>query len=135
MNKISPSAALDAVESTIEVKRRFRVRKIILSFFLGIVGVFLLFFLGETWGERVMFFGVAAYFLLTQYFLSHGNSQALRKDWSIIIALNLPIFFSTIMCVAGEPNWAAKKSALWLMAIAVACSYFGAAAAARTTRS
>lgn len=74
-------------------------------------------------------------FLISQYFLSRGNPQALRKDWSSIVALNFTLLISTIICLVVEPNKGAKLETLCLAILAVACSYAGAALAARTARS
>jgi hypothetical protein len=99
---------------------------------LGIISLFLLFFLGETWGENTMFIGVGAYCLIAQYFLSRGHLQALRKDWPIILCLNFMVLVSTVLCLVLEPNPAARVTAVILALIALACSFAGAALAART---
>lgn len=108
--------------------------KIVLSFLLGLLSIFLMFGLGETWGGHAMFPGMAAYFLISQYFLSRGNPQAVRKDWPLILALNLPSLVSTSICLIVEPTWGSKLPALCLTLLAVACSYAGAGLAARTAR-
>ena len=51
-------------------------------------------------------------FLISQYFLSRGNPQALRKDWSSIVALNFTLLISTIICLVVEPNKGAKLETL-----------------------
>ena len=93
-----------------------------------------MFFVGEVWGEYAMFIGLAPYFLISQYLLSRGNPQAVRKDWPSILALNLPLLVSDIICLIVEPNKGAKLSALCLAILAVSCSYAGAGLAARTAR-
>jgi hypothetical protein len=102
---------------------------------LGVLSFFLMFFLGEVFGDYAAFIGMGDYFLISQYFLSRGNPQALRKDWPLIIALNFTLLFATIICLAVEPNKGAKLATLCLAILAVACSYAGAALAARTAKS
>ena len=134
MHISEPLPTPKAVEQAIPhrwIPRRWRI---VLSFFLGLLSVFLMFFLGEVWGEHAMFPGMAAYFLISQFFLSRGNPQAVHKDWPLILALNLPLLISTSICLTAEPNWDAKLSALGLTVLAVACSYAAAAMAARTAR-
>ena len=136
MNKNEPAPAFEAIQHSAPQGRGRSKWKIVLSLFLGLVSVFLMFFLGETWGERAMFPGLAAYFLISQYFLSRGNPQAICKDWPYILALNLPLLASDITCLIVEPNTntGAKLSALCMGILAVACSYAGAGVAARTAR-
>jgi hypothetical protein len=132
MNKNEPLPNPKAVEQAIPNRWIPRRWKILLSFFLGLLSVFLMFFLGEVWGEHAMFLGMAAYFLISQYFLSCANPQAVRKDWSLILALNLPLLVSDIICLIVEPNTGAKLSALCMAILAVTCSYAGAGLAAKT---
>ena len=101
---------------------------------LGFISLFLLFVLGETLGEKAAFVGVGGYALLAQFFLSRGHREALRKDWPIILCLNWLILLSTAICVAIEPNPAAKLTTSLLAIVAVACSYAGAGLAARIAR-
>ncbi|HEV2437424.1 MAG TPA: hypothetical protein VG077_15640 [Verrucomicrobiae bacterium] len=112
--------------------RRPAMSRWFIAVLLGIISLFLLFFLGETWGENTMFIGVGAYCLIAQYFLSRGHLQALRKDWSIILCLNFMVLVSTVLCLVLEPNPAARLTAVILALTALACSFAGAALAART---
>jgi 4-hydroxybenzoate polyprenyltransferase len=133
MNKHEPLSP-DAAERAIPNRWIPRRWKIVLSFLLGLLSVFLMFFLGEVWGEHAMFPGMAAYFLISQYLLSRANPQAVRQDWSLILALNSPLLASDIICLIVEPNPGAKLSALWMAILAVTCSYAGAGLAAKTAR-
>jgi hypothetical protein len=116
-------------------KHRPFVSRSMVAILLGFISLFLLFFLGETLGEKTTFVGVGGFCLIAQFFLSRGHPQALRKDWPIILCLNFMVLLSTGLCFALEHNNpAAKLTALILAAIALACSYAGAALAARTVR-
>jgi peptidoglycan/LPS O-acetylase OafA/YrhL len=109
--------------------------KVVMAVILSVCSFFLMFFLGEGLGDHALFIGMGAYFLISQYFLSRGNSQAHRKDWPLIIALNFTLLLATVICLEVEPNKGAKLATLCLAILAVACSYAGAALAARTTHS
>jgi hypothetical protein len=108
--------------------------KVFVAVILSVVSFFLMFFLGEVFGDYALFIGMGAYFLIAQYLLSRGNRQALRTDWSSIIALNFTLLLATIICLLVEPNLGAKLSTLCLAILAVACTYAGAVLTARTAR-
>jgi hypothetical protein len=107
--------------------------KKIIAFILGFLSFFLMFILGEGIGIYAAFIGMGIYYLISQYFLSRGNPQALFKDWLIILSLNstlivasvlilfveqsgkmqsLIVIVSTVSSVAGAglAAWLAKKS-------------------------
>jgi len=48
---------------------------------LILVDSFVMFFLGESFGEPAMYVGVGAFALCAQFSLSRGHVAALRKDW------------------------------------------------------
>ena len=136
MNKNEPSPTPEALEQPIPNKGIGRKRKIVLAFFLGAFSFFLSFFLNEVFGEfgeYAQFIGMGACFLISQYLLSRGNPQALREDWPLIIALNF-----TTLCVLIKVLAVESKKTLLVMVLltifTVACSYAGAALAARTAR-
>ena len=111
------------------------VSRWLVAILLGFVSLFLLFFLGESFGEPAMYMGVGAFSLCAQLFLSRGHVAALRKDWPIILCLNFMVFVSTVLCLALEHNNpAAKLTAVVLAGVAVACSYAGAWLAACIAR-
>jgi hypothetical protein len=109
--------------------------KFFMAVILSVCSFFLMFFLGEGFGDYALFIGMGAYFLIAQYFLSRGHPQAHRKDWPLIITLNFTLLLATVICLAIEPNQGAKLTTLCLAVLAVACSYAGAALAARTAHS
>lgn len=116
-------------------KHRPVVSRWLLAILLGFVSLFLLFFLGESFGEPAMYIGVGVFSLFTQLFLSRGHVAAPRKDWPIILCLNFMVLLSTVLCLALEHNNpGAHLTALVLAGIAVACSYAGAWLAARIAR-
>jgi uncharacterized membrane protein len=70
--------------------------KMVLAFFLGLVSFFLFFFIGETTshylgnvGLIAAFILMAAYFFICQFRLSRGNPNAYRKDWPVMLALDV----------------------------------------------
>ncbi len=119
-------------------------QKIGFAALLSIAGLFLMFFLGEGASGRGPISGLAGwalwlggtgvYFLAVQYLLSRGNPQAVRMDWPIILALNWTLLFVTVLALLFESHKRAALAALCVALCAVACSYAGAALAARTAR-
>jgi uncharacterized membrane protein (UPF0136 family) len=120
--------------------------KILVAFLLGLFSFPLLFFLGEeveipsgipaaqsiNWGIFIIVFG--GYFFLSEYLLSRGNPQALRKDWPIILALTATLIVLAVIAIAVEPNRGAVMLTVSIVIFAVACSLAGAALAARMAR-
>jgi hypothetical protein len=147
MNENESPPIPEAPEQPIPNRRIRRKWKVVLAFFLGVLSVALLFGLAEGVGDllperwkgsfiHVVIFviGMGGYFLVSQYLLSRGNPQAVRKDWPIIIAMNFTPLCVTIITLVVEPN---KGSALQMLLVAIltmACSYAGAAVAARAAR-
>jgi uncharacterized membrane protein HdeD (DUF308 family) len=120
---------------TAKSPRRPWVSRWLVGILLGFVSLFLMFFLGESFGEPAMYIGVGAFALGAQLFLSRGHVAALRQDWPIILCLNFMLLLSMVLCFTLEHNNpGAHFSALVMAAIAVACSYAGAGLAARLAR-
>ena len=102
---------------------------------LGFVSLFLMFFLGESFGEPAMYVGVGAFALCAQLFLSRGHVAALRKDWPVILCLNFMLLLSMVLCFTLEHNNpGAHLTALVMAGVGVACSVVGAGLAARIAR-
>ena len=122
-NQTSPMPAANT-------KRHPLLARCLVGFLLGFISLFLLFFLGETFGDAAMYIGVGAYALCAQLFLSRRHVAALRMDWPIILCLNFMVLVSMVLCFALEHNNpGAHLSALVLAGVAVACSFAGAALA------
>ena len=85
-------------------KRHPLLSRCLVGFLLGFVSLFLLFFLGETLGEPVMYIGVGAFALCAQWFLSRRQVAALRTDWPIILCLNFMVLVSMVLCFTLEHN-------------------------------
>jgi len=115
--------------------RRPILSRWLVGILLGFVSLFLMFFLGESFGEPAMYIGVGAFALCAQLFLSRGHATALRKDWPIILCLNFMLLVSMVLCFTLEHNNpGAHLTALVMAGVGVACSYAGAALAARIAR-
>ena len=129
MNNHTPSLPAAKIE------RRPLLSRWLVAILLGFVSLFLLFFLGESFGEPAMYIGVGAFTLGAQLFLSRGHVAALRKDWPLILCLNFMVLLSAALCFTLEHNNpGAHLTALVLAGVAVACSYAGAGLAARLAR-
>ena len=124
-----------ASNPTVKSPRRPILSRWLVGILLGFVSLFLMFFLGESFGEPAMYIGVGVFALCAQLFLSRGHATALRRDWPIIFCLNFMLFLSMVLCFTLEHNNpGAHLTALVMAAIAVACSYAGAGLAQRLTR-
>jgi peptidoglycan/LPS O-acetylase OafA/YrhL len=116
-------------------KRRPRLSRWLVGILLGFVSLFLMFFLGESFGEPAMYIGVGAFALCAQLFLSRGHVAALRKDWPVILCLNFMLLLSMVLCFTLEHNNpGAHLTALVMVGVGVACSYAGAGLAAGIAR-
>jgi hypothetical protein len=90
---------------------------------------------GAKYVEWIIFIGgMCGYFLISAYLLLRGNSQAIWKNWPIILALNSILLVSALIALVFEPNKLAALLTMGVAIVAVACSYAGAALAARTAR-
>lgn len=117
--------------------------RLLTAFLLGLLSIPLLFLLAE--GVRIpsstpaaefihrgiFVIGMGAYFFMAEYLLSHGNPEAVRKDWPIILALTLPLIVSTAIAFVVEPNKSAVIEVAGTALLAVASSFAGAVLAAR----
>jgi hypothetical protein len=82
------------------------------AFFLGVLSFFLFFFIGETAthylgnaGFVVLYILMATYFFICQFRLSRGNPNAYRKDWPVMLALDViwvVVFFGTVLTERRE---------------------------------
>ena len=146
MNKNEPQFASEAPNQSIPNGEMGHKRKIVLAFSVGVGLVFLTFFLawvsaaavGGEVGQAAMcfcvsFIGLGFCFLITQYFLSRGNPRALRRDWPLIIAMNLAPFCLVFIALAVLTKWAGLVM-LVVTIITLACSCAGAGLAVLTAR-
>ena len=101
--------------------------KKIIAIILGIISFFLMFALGESFGVPIAFIAIGIYYLLSQFFLSRGNTRALYEDWPLILLLNAALIVSAVMILLIEPD--AKIQAI-VAVISVLCSFIGAGIAA-----
>lgn len=112
--------------------------RLCLAILLSAGAFFLLFVLGEGIGipESVpgarylnlakLVGGMAAYFVGAQLFLSRGHTQAVRRDWPLILGLNLSFVLLGVLILKEGP---VLKALGWLVVVAatVGCSCAGAA--------
>ena len=119
---------------TAKSPRRPIVSRRFVALLLGMVGLFVFFFLGEGPGDWAGYIGAGFYCLISQYFLSRGHPQALRSDWPLILHLNFMVLLIAVICLTFAPGAGGKLPALGLAAVTLACSYAGAALAARFAR-
>jgi hypothetical protein len=117
--------------------------KALVAFFLGLFFFFLFMFIGET---LMYHFGDAgliptsvvmvAYFFICQFFLSRGNPDAYRKDWPIMLALDLvPLLLVVIILLQWEGHGAVFLSqGLGILVSCLGGTLAGAVVASRAAR-
>ena len=83
-------------------------------------------------GFVVMFIVMAAYFFVCQFRLSHGNTDALRKDWPIMSALNAVPLVLAILQVSEK--WPESLLGLPILMAGLGGALAGAVVASRAAR-
>ena len=101
--------------------------KKISALILGIISFFVMFALGEEFGVPVAFIAIGIYYMVSQFFLSRGNSRALYEDWPLILLLNAALIMTAVMILLIEPD--AKIHSI-VAVISIVCSVIGAGIAA-----
>ena len=102
------------------------VKKLI-AVILGFFSFFLLMFLGEEYGVTIAFIATGIYYLISQFFLSRGNTRALYQDWWLILFLNAALIMVAVLILLIEPD--AKYTAV-VAVISFVSSVAGAGIAA-----
>ena len=117
------------------------IAKIKAALFLGVLFSFLFMLIGEASshdlgdaGLVITFILMAAYFFVCQFRLSHGNDDALRKDWPIILALNVVPLVLFILMVINEKWPVILLQGLIVLIAGWGGAFIGAAVASRSAR-
>lgn len=115
--------------------------KTLLAFLLGVLSFLLFFFIGEpashylgNAGLIVTFILMAAYFFICQFQLSRGNPNAYRKDWPVMLALDviwIAIFFGMVL---GERREVVIAQGLGILVSCFGATWAGAFAASMKAR-
>ena len=110
------------------------VWRIVIAFFLGVIGLFVGFGVGEGIGLVVMGVALGAYFCLCQFLLSRKNANAYRKDWPIMLALDAAwlAMFIVMILVANRADILTQGPAMLLGACGG--TYLGAVVASLAAR-
>jgi len=117
------------------------ITRIIVALVLGVLFFFLAMFIGEASnhylgdvGYIITFVLMAAYFFVCQFRLSHGNADALRQDWPIILALNAVPLAMVILMAINEKWPVVLAGGLSILVAGWGGAFAGASAAARAAR-
>jgi hypothetical protein len=109
--------------------------------FLGILSFFLMFIIGEPASEHLgnaglvlTFILMAAYFFLCQFRLSRGNPNAYRKDWPIMLALDIIWIALFIGLVLTERREVVISQGLGILISCFGATWAGAFAASMKAR-
>ena len=113
---------------------RTKVRKMLIAFCLGIFSFVLYIFLGQSMPFFAAAALVAVYFLICQFLLSRGRMDAYRKDWPIMLALDVPVFVSVILIALVEKRAVFLSQGLGELLSACAGTYAGAVVASLAAR-
>jgi hypothetical protein len=89
---------------------------------------------GEAGGVLILAGALGAYFFASQYYLSRGNPEPLRKQWLLILCLNLILTAFALVVPVVVRKWVPTLTMFGLAAYSWACSCAGAVFAARSAR-
>jgi len=113
------------------------MKRAIIGFLLGFLSPLIFFVIGEMLviplglaGFYATFLLIAACFFICQFQLSRGHANALRKDWPIMLALNVvPLLTAIIMAVGDD-----LAPGLWVLLSCCGGTFAGAVVAAQIAR-
>jgi hypothetical protein len=113
----------------------------VVAFFLGLLSFFLFMFIGEKLtydygnaGWFVTFILMFVYFFPCQFFLSRGNPNAYRKDWPIMLALDIIWIAAFIVMIWTERRVVAFVQGLGILVSCLGGTWAGAFAASMKAR-
>jgi hypothetical protein len=115
-----------------------QMKRAIIGFLLGFLSPLIFFVIGETlvitWGSAgfyTTFLLMSACFFICQFQLSRGHANALRKDWPIMLALNVvPLLMVIIKAVMGDD----LAPGFWVLLSCCGGTFAGAVVAAQIAR-
>ena len=115
--------------------------KIFKAFLMGFLSFFLFFAIGEVGsenlgdaGEVLGFILMAAYFFFCQFRLSRGNPDAYRKDWPVMLALDILWIALFIAMVLTERREVVISQGLVILVGCFGATWAGAFAASMKAR-
>jgi hypothetical protein len=108
---------------------------------MGVLSFFLFFAIGETAsynlgdaGLVLAFILMAAYFFFCQFRLSRGNPDAYRKDWPVMLALDITWIALFISIVLTETREVVISQGLGILISCFGATWAGAFAASMKAR-
>jgi uncharacterized membrane protein (UPF0136 family) len=111
------------------------------AFILGVFSFFLFMFIAETLMYRygnaglfVAFVVMFVYFFACQFFLSRGNPNAHRKDWPVMLALDVVWMAAFIGMVLAERREVVIAQGLGILVSCIGATWAGAFAASMKAR-
>ena len=108
--------------------------KVVVAFFLGVIGLFIGFGVGEGSGLVAGFVTLGVYCFLCQFLLSRKNVNAYRKDWPVMLALDAVwLFILCVMFLKEKQNVIHSQGPAILLATCGA-TYLGAVVASLTAK-
>jgi hypothetical protein len=106
----------------------------VIAFFLGVIGLFIGFGVGEGSGLVAGFVTLGVYCFLCQFLLSRKNVNAYRKDWPVMLALDAVwLFILCVMFLKEKQNVIQSQGPAILLATCGA-TYLGSVVASLTAK-
>jgi hypothetical protein len=110
------------------------MKRVLVALLLGLLSFFLMMVIGESVGLFAAFCSLTVYFFICQALLSRGNSDAVRSDWRLMLALNAVILLSVFIMVLVEKRQMILSQGSGLLLSCCGGTLAGAFAASVTAR-
>ncbi len=110
------------------------MRRLLIALCLGILSLFLYFFVGESVPLFAALIVMTAYFLICQFLLSRGKAHAYRKDWPVMLALVATALVMVTMITLVENRDIFLSQGLGLLLSSFGGTYAGSVVASLIAR-
>lgn len=107
--------------------------KVVIAFFLGVIGLFIGFGVGEGSGLVAGFVTLGVYCFLCQFLLSRKN-VAYRKDWPVMLALDAVWLFMLCVMFLKEKQNVIHSQGPGILLATCGATYLGAVVASLTAK-
>jgi hypothetical protein len=108
--------------------------KVVIAFFLGVIGLFMMMFVGETAGMVAGLVATAACYCFCQFFLSRKNADAYRKDWPVMLVLDAVVLVGLLIMVLVEKRDVILSQGPGILLATCGGTYLGAVVASLTAK-
>jgi hypothetical protein len=102
--------------------------------FLGVIGLFIGFGVGESSGLVAGFVTLGVYCFLCQFLLSRKNVNAYRKDWPVMLVLDAVVLVGLLIMVLVEKREVILSQGPGILLATCGGTYLGAVVASLTAK-